>query len=69
MNLIKEVLTELVSMFVGDSRLSLLVLAVIAAAAAICLSGLPPLAGGAALLLGSLAVLLDSVRRASRPRG
>jgi hypothetical protein len=68
MTLIKEVATELAAMFVGDARLTLAILAVIAAAAAICLSGLDPLVGGAALLLGSLAVLLESVRRGARPR-
>lgn len=68
MTLIKEVLGELVGMFVGDTRLTLSILAVIAGAAAICLSGLPPLAAGGVLLAGSLAVLLDSVRRAARPR-
>jgi hypothetical protein len=68
MTLIKEVATEFAAMFVGDPRLTLAILAVIAAAAAICLSGLDPLVGGAALLLGSLAVLLESVRRGARPR-
>lgn len=69
MSLINEVLSELAGMFVGDTRLSLMVLAVIAAAAAIALSGLPPLAGGGVLLAGSVAALLDSVRRGSRLRG
>jgi hypothetical protein len=56
-------------MFVGDSRLTLAILAVIAVAAAICLSGADPLIGGAALLAGSLAVLVDNVRRGAHPRG
>jgi hypothetical protein len=68
MTLIKEVVTELAAMFVGDARLTFAILAVIAAAAVICLSGLDPLVGGAALLLGSLAVLLESVRHGARPR-
>ena len=68
MNLIKEVATEFAAMFVGDARLTLAILAVIAAAAAICLSGVDPLVGGAALLLGSLAVLVESVRRGARAR-
>jgi len=68
MNLIREVAAELAGMFVGDARLSLAILIVIAAAAAVCLAGLPPLLGGGVLLAGSLAVLLDSVRRAARPR-
>ena len=66
MTLIKDVAAELASMFVGDARLALGIVVVIAVAAAISLSGLP-LAGGAVLLAGSLAVLLDSVRRAARP--
>ncbi|HEX3536080.1 MAG TPA: hypothetical protein VHU15_04885 [Stellaceae bacterium] len=69
MTLIKDVAVELAGMFVGDARLTLAILAVIAAAAAICLSGAEPLIGGAALLLGSLAVLLDSVRRGARSQG
>jgi hypothetical protein len=69
MNLIKEVAAELAGMFVGDSRLTLAILAVIAVAAAICLSGADPLIGGAALLAGSLAVLVDNVRRGAHPRG
>ena len=65
MNLIKEILGELAGMFAGDWRLSLLILAVVAAAAGVSLAGLP-LAGGAVLLAGSLAVLFDSVRRAAQ---
>jgi hypothetical protein len=66
MTLLKDVAAELVGMFVGDARLALGIVVVIAAAAAISRSGLP-LAAGVLLLAGSLAVLLDSVRRAARP--
>ena len=68
MSLINKVAGELAGMFVGDARLAVTVIAVVAATAAICASGLPPLLGGAMLVGGSLCVLLDSVRRVARNR-
>ncbi len=67
MTVILEVLEELWSMFVGDRRLTLLVLVVVAATAvaAVALSA-PPLVSAAILLVGALAVLTDSVLQAAR---
>ncbi len=65
MTILREVAEELLGMFLADARLSLAVLAVVAAAAA--MPG-PRLLGGAVLALGTLLVLLLSVRRAARRR-
>ena len=67
MNIIRLILNELVGMFVDDGNLALLALLMIAAiTAAVKLLALPPLLGGALLLIGCLAILLQSVRRAAR---
>jgi len=64
MSILKEVLSELFSMFVADARLTATILAtVLIAAALITFTTLPPLAGGVFLLLGCIAVLFLSVRR------
>lgn len=70
MNILKDVLSELLSMFVADARLTTAILTTVAAAALlIAVPGVPPLAGGAVLLLGSVAVLFRSVgREAARRR-
>jgi len=66
MNVLREVIEELWSMFVGDRRLTLLVIAVVAlAAAAARLAGASWLAG-AVLVVGALAVLADSVLQQAR---
>jgi hypothetical protein len=60
---------EAVGMFVDDGALALLAVLLIAAVtAAVKLAALPPLAGGVALLVGCLVILLQSVRRATRQR-
>jgi hypothetical protein len=67
MSVIREVLEELWSMFVGDRRLTLLVLLLVAVAAAI--ATFTPQYGVAAailLLLGALAILADVVFQAAR---
>ncbi|MFI4974049.1 MAG: hypothetical protein ACHP84_05885 [Caulobacterales bacterium] len=67
MSVLMEVLEELWSMFVGDRRLTLLVLLLVGATAgAAALLHAPPLAIAALLAVGALAVLLDSVLHASR---
>jgi hypothetical protein len=69
MSLIKEVAGELAGMFIGDGRLTLAILAVIGGAAVVIgWSGLDPLVGGAALLAGSLLVLIENVGRSARPK-
>jgi len=69
MNILKDVLAELLKMFVGDIRLTAAILAIVLAAAALIdITRLPPLAGGVALLVGCLAVLVISVVREARRR-
>ncbi len=66
MNVIAEVLEELWSMFVGDRRLTLLVLAVVALAAATAYLARQPLLAAGVILAGAIAVLADSVFAAAR---
>ena len=69
MTIVRLVLKELVGMFVDDGNLALLALILVAlVTAAVKLLGLPPLAGGCLLLVGCLAILWQSVRRAARQR-
>ena len=64
MNILKDVMSELFSMFVADARLTAAMLAVVAVAALIIdATNLPSLYGGIFLLVGSIATLLFSVRR------
>ena len=67
MSVIREVLEELWSMFVGDRRLTLLLLLVVAISAAIAalLPGLHIVAA-ALILVGAVAILADSVHQAAR---
>lgn len=72
MTILKEVLAELIGMFVGDARLSAAILAVVAGTALLIVVGrVEPLIGGGVLLLGCLFVLVAAVRhaalRAARP--
>ncbi|TPK56177.1 hypothetical protein FJ546_27595 [Mesorhizobium sp. B2-4-19] len=67
MSVIRLVAREFLGMFVDDGNLALLALVLVAAVAvAVKLLALPPLLGGALLLVGCLAILLQSVRRAAR---
>ncbi len=69
MNILKDVLSELFSMFVADARLTVAILATVALAAVLIdATSLPPFAGGAVLLLGCVAVLFLSVRREAKRR-
>jgi hypothetical protein len=69
MNVVRIVLKELVDMFIDDGSLALLALILIAGVtAAVKLLALPPLLGGIALLIGCLAILVQSVRRAASRR-
>ncbi|MDX8531952.1 hypothetical protein RFM41_07635 [Mesorhizobium sp. VK25A] len=69
MNVIRLVFKELVGMFVDDGSLALLALILIALiTAAVKLLALPPLIGGFVLLVGCLAILLESARRAARDK-
>lgn len=67
MSFVLSVLKELVSLFVDDGNLALQVLLLIAGVSALVwLAGLAPLAAGLLLLLGCLAILAVSLRRALR---
>ncbi|ESY62188.1 MULTISPECIES: hypothetical protein [Mesorhizobium] len=67
MNAVRLIAREFLGMFVDDGNLALLALVLVAAVvAAVKLLALPPLIGGVLLLVGCLAVLLHSVRRAAR---
>lgn len=69
MNIFKDVLSELFSMFVADARLTGAILAtVVIAALLINLTRLPDLVGGAVLLVGCIAVLFLSVKREAARR-
>jgi hypothetical protein len=66
MKFLGEVAGELFGMFVGDSRLALGVLAIVAAAALLAEStGFSPLVGGNVLLLGGPILLIENVRRSA----
>lgn len=70
MSILRDVLAELFSMFVGDARLTAAILAVVGfTAVLISLASLSGIAAGAILLCGSLAVLILSVRREAIRRG
>jgi len=58
MNLLKDVLAELIGMFLADARLSGAVLILVGAVALLIgRLGVEPLVGGAILMLGCLAIL------------
>ncbi|RUV76195.1 MAG: hypothetical protein EOR30_15965 [Mesorhizobium sp.] len=66
MNLVRLAVKEFIGMFVDDGNLALLALLLIAAiTAAVKFLALPPF-GGILLLIGCLAILVQSVRRAAR---
>ena len=69
MSVLKEVLSELFGMFAADARLTAAILAIVAATA-VLVDGtdLPPLTGGAFLLLGCIVVLFLSVGREAARR-
>ena len=69
MNILKDVLSELFSMFVTDARLTMAILLIVAITALmIRATNLSPLIGGLFLLLGSIAVLFLSIRREATRR-
>ena len=66
MKILTDVLEELWSMFVGDRRLTLLTLVVVAIAAAVSMLAKATLAAAVLLLIGAVAVLADAVFAAAR---
>ena len=67
MRMLKDVFAEIGGMFVGDARLSLAIVAMVALAAAlVAVPALDPLIAGAQLLIGCILVLVNAVCRSSR---
>jgi hypothetical protein len=67
MNIARLAIKEVVGMFVDDGNLASLTLILIAAVTlAVKAHAMPPLLGGILLLVGCLAILAHSVRRATR---
>ena len=69
MNTLSLIVKEFVGMFIDDGSLALFALLLIAAVSALVkLAAISPLLGGVLLLIGCLAILMESVRRAARRR-
>ena len=67
MTMLKELAAELIGMFVGEKRLTVSVLAIVAAAGSLVdFTNLNSLVGGALLLFGCLVLLIQSVWRSAR---
>jgi len=67
MSILKDVLAELLGMFVADARLTVAILCVVALTAGLIdLAGAAPLIAGILLVAGNLAVLITAVLRAAR---
>jgi hypothetical protein len=64
---LKEVIAELIGMFIGDARLTLAVLGIVAGTAALIeLAGIEPIDAGGILLAGCLLLLIENVHRSAR---
>jgi Flp pilus assembly protein TadB len=67
--LLRDIVAELLGMFLADARLSVaILLLVLVVAALVDGAGLGPLIGGAALLIGCIAILVEAAVRESRRR-
>jgi hypothetical protein len=67
MTVLKEVVAELIGMFVGEKRLTIAALTVVTIAGCLVdFTGLDPLVGGTVLLFGCLILLIESVCRSAR---
>lgn len=67
MTLLRDIASELLGMFLADARLSVaILLLVLVVAALVDGMGLGPLIGGAALLVGCIAILVEAAVRESR---
>jgi hypothetical protein len=68
MTMLRELAAELIGMFVGEWRMTIAVLAIVAVTGSLIeFTGLNELVAGAVLLFGCLILLVDSVRRSARP--
>ncbi len=67
MNLLRAAIAEILGLFIDDGSLALLSLSLVALVAVLIkLLGLAPLWGGLLLLLGCVAILVESAVRAAR---
>jgi hypothetical protein len=67
MTVLKEVVAELIGMFVGEKRLTIAVLTVVTVAGCLVeFTRLDPLVGGTVVLFGCLILLIESVCRSAR---
>ena len=67
MTVLKEVLAELIGMFIAEKRLTIAVLTiVIIAGCLVNFTDLDPLVGGTLVLFGCLTLLIESVCRSAR---
>ncbi len=70
MTLLKEIVAELIGMFVAEKRLTVALLVVVAMAGwLVDFTRLDPLIGGIVLLFGSLILLIESVIRSTKAAG
>jgi hypothetical protein len=68
MNIILDVAKELFGMFLADARLTTATLVLVAIVAVIVAMRIEPLVGGALLLVGCLAILVEAAVRETRRR-
>ena len=67
MNVVRLVFSELIGLFIDDGSLALFSLILVAAVAGLVkFARLPPLWGGVLLLIGCIAILMESILRAAR---
>jgi hypothetical protein len=68
MSILVDVAKELLGMFLADARLATATLLLVAIVAALLAGHVEPLFGGAVLLLGCLALLVEATVREARHR-
>ena len=67
MTVLKEVVAELITMFVAESRLTIAILGVVTVAGCVAnFTDLDPLVAGTMMLLGCLILLIESVWRSAK---
>jgi hypothetical protein len=69
MTILREVVSELVGMFLADARLTLAILALVSVVAGLIRGmGIAPTVGGLFLMFGCLIILVESAVREARVR-
>lgn len=70
MILLRDIVKELISMFLADARLATAILLLVLIVAGLTLSlGVEPLIAGGTLLIGCLVILVEAAVRETRRRG